>query len=149
MNPKKLFSILLSVFILSSFISTDKAKSITWADISDVGYRRTFSPQYSSFYDKPIFSREISSLENQKIQITGYIIPIDTYGEKYFLSSQPNSSCYFCGKGQKHEVIELKLKNLPVNYKMDEFLSFEGVFHTHTDMFMYYPYSLENAVLVK
>jgi hypothetical protein len=141
-----LFFILISLF---SFVQgTQEVKNVSWGDLSAVSYRRTFSPSDQVFYDKPIFAKEIAMLQNERIKITGYVIPVDTYGEKYFLSAKPNASCFFCGKGQIHEVMELKLKNLPANYKMDEYLTFEGVFHTHTEVGSI-PYSLDVATLVK
>jgi hypothetical protein len=143
----KRIKILFSFLILGLY-SFVNSKVVTWMDLSEVAYRRTFSPQNQTFYDKPIFSKEILQLHNQKIQITGYVIPVDTYGEKYFLSAKPNSACFFCGQGQIHEVMELKLKNLPANYKMDEFLTFEGTLVTHTGVESV-PYSLENAILIK
>ena len=148
MNRKKLLFLLSICFSIFSF-TTDEAKKVTWEDLSYVSYARMFSPQHGAFYDKPIFSRDISVLNQKKIRITGYVIPIDATGERYFLSATPNSSCFFCGKGEKHQMMELKVKNLPANFKMDEYLTFEGNFYTHTDMFLYFPYSLENAVPVK
>ncbi len=148
MKLKKIVLLLIPFLLCSAFVS-DETKTITWDSISHVSYVRMFSPQNGAFYDKPIFSRDISALNQKRVKLTGYIIPIDATGERYFLSANPNSSCFFCGKGEKHQVMELKLKNLPANYKMDEYLTFEGVFSTHTDMFLYFPYSLENATLVK
>jgi len=149
MNKLKFTVLILALPLLMSYASSATAKAVTWMDLADVAYRRTFSPQLQSFYEKPIFSKEIAALSNQKVQITGYVIPVDTYGDKYFLSSRPNSSCFFCGKGQMHEVMELKLKNLPANYKMDEFLTFEGTLQTHTDTYQNFPFSLDNATQVK
>lgn len=149
MKNRKLLYIIISSLLVTSFIpSGKKAKIVTWDDLSYVAYRGTYSPQHNMRYDKPIFSKDILKMHGTQVQITGYIIPIDTQGERFFLSANPNSSCYFCGSGDKHSVLELNLKNFPVNYKVDEYLTFEGTLETHTEM-IYYPYSLENAVLVK
>lgn len=147
MKIRRLLSLIIVSISLFSF-KNDGSKVITWDDLISVAYRRTYSPQNEVFYDKPIFSKDISALNNIKVKITGYVIPIDSHGERYFLSATPNSSCFFCGKGEAHQVMELKLKNLPANYKMDEYLSFEGILRTHADP-LSLPYSLENAILVK
>lgn len=123
-------------------------KTVTWEDLSKVSYRRTFSPKTGVFYEKPIFAKSVQKLHDEQIQISGYVIPVDTYGEVYFLSAQPNSSCYFCGSGAIHSIMDLRLKNLPANYKMDEFLTFKGTLITHSDS-ENIPYTLENAELVK
>jgi hypothetical protein len=133
-----------------SFVSSNQAgKAVTWMDLADVGYKKMYFPQNSQWGEKAFFGKDILALVNQRITITGYVIPVDTYGELYFLSARPNSACYFCGQGQKHEVMQLKLKNLPANYKMDEYLTFEGVLKTHTNVTVDLPYSLETAIQVK
>jgi len=145
---KSKISFLLIIISLSlfSFIPTE-IKTITWSDLSLVNYRRVFSP-VDGFYDKPFFNKSIQKLHGDQVQITGYVIPIDTYGEKFFLSAQPNSSCYFCGAGEQHEVIELRLKDLPANYKMDNYLTFKGTMITYSQANTL-PYALDNAELVK
>lgn len=136
---------LLYVFLLPllSFVAKEP-KIITWQDLSSVHYRNSYSPSNEMFYDKPIFDKNILKLHDTEVVISGYIIPVDTYKERFFLSANPNSSCYFCGGAQKHTVLVLNLKNLPANYKMDEYLSFKGILKTHTGA-VDLPFSLNNA----
>ena len=144
-NKLTFILITLSLFLFS--FTVEEIKTVTWSELSLVNYRRVFSPT-DGFYDKPIYQKSIQKLHGDKIQITGYVIPIDTYGEKFFLSAQPNSSCYFCGAGEQHEVMELRLKDLPANYKMDEYLTFKGILMTYSQANTL-PYALDNAELVK
>ena len=146
MKSKIAFFILV-ISVLFSFTPL-AVKVVTWEDLSAVNYRRTFSPRHSTFYNKPIFDKNILKLHGEQIQISGYVIPVDTYGEKFYLSASPKSSCFFCGAGEAHSIMELKLKNLPANYKVDEFLTFKGTLITHSDL-EHIPYSLDNAELVK
>lgn len=149
MKIKKIISIVLTSFVLLSFTqSIEKAKIVTWDDLSHVGYVHSYSIPNNTNYKKPVFSRDILRLHNQEIQITGYVIPMDANHQRYFLSALPNSSCYFCGAAESHSVMVLNLKDLPQNYKMDEYLTFQGTLRTHTEM-ENLPYSLENAELVK
>lgn len=135
------------LFVFSSFIS-DEVKSITWEDLSYVDYKYRPDLINGNYYLKPFFDTEVKKLHGKQVKITGYIIPIDLNGDRYYLSAQPNSSCYFCGQADKHSVLVLKLKNLPVVYKMDDYLTFEGTLYTHSDQESL-PYSLENAILAE
>ena len=149
MKVKTILYLITSTLFLTSFIQTaNKTKIVTWEDLSYVGYRATYSPVNNTRYEKPLFAKNILKLHNNEIQISGYVIPMDANHERFFLSAQPNSSCYFCGASAKHTIMDLRMKNLPQNYKMDEYLTFKGILKTHTEM-ENLPYSLENAILVK
>jgi len=148
MKNKSCIIYLISLCLISLSFTSLGIKEITWEDLSEVSYRNTFSPRHNTFYMKPIFGKDIQHLNGDEIQITGYVIPVDNMGDIFFLSENPNSSCYFCGAATPHSIMALNLKNLPANYKTDEYLTFKGILNTH-DNLEDLPYSLDNAELVK
>jgi len=63
--------------------------------------------------DKPIFSPALEAMEGTKIDLHGYIIPIE--GKKsqahFMFSAFPVNMCYFCGKAGPESVIEVFMED--------------------------------------
>jgi hypothetical protein len=60
--------------------------------------------------EKPLFSKELKSFHQKKVQIKGYIIPVDEVGGsgKFMLSLYPFNLCYFCGAAGPETVVEVE-----------------------------------------
>jgi hypothetical protein len=59
--------------------------------------------------EKPVFSRNLKSHHGKKIQLKGYIIPLNevTNANTFMFSSLPFNVCYFCGAAGPETVVEL------------------------------------------
>lgn len=60
--------------------------------------------------EKPVFSKELKGFHQKKVQIKGYIIPVEEVGGggKFMLSLYPFNLCYFCGAAGPETVVEVE-----------------------------------------
>lgn len=123
------------------------AKEITWQMLSDVVFEEKYIDEMEDYYFYPKFSKSVLSLENQFISITGYVIPVDIEAGLYVLSSNPYSSCFFCGGGGPETVMELNFKNQNRRFKTDERLAFKGKLKLNSEDYYRLNYILEEAEL--
>lgn len=116
------------------------AKLIDWKFLSHVNYEDKYYKEYEAWYLYPEFSDKIKAIDQKRIIIKGYIIPLDVDGGLYALSAYPFSACFFCGGAGPESVMTLKFKDKPSSYKTDEVVTFTGVLHLNTsdvDQFNY------------
>lgn len=88
----------------------------------------------------------VSKYEGEEVTISGYVVPIDVAANKYALSKNPFSSCFFCGNAGPETVIELKFDKDPGRFVTDEYLMIKGVLqlnHLGNGLF----FTLKNASL--
>lgn len=69
----------------------------------------------------------MSQYDGEEVTISGYLVPIDVAANKYALSKNPFSSCFFCGNAGPETVIELKFEKDPGRFVTDEYLMIKGV----------------------
>ena len=83
--------------------------------------------KYEDWFLVPTFGPEVKKLEGKRVQIKGYIIPVDLEGTVYALSAYPFSACYFCGAAGPESVMTLLFAGKPPKkYEVDEVATFEG-----------------------
>ncbi|NJM25646.1 MAG: hypothetical protein HC859_09300 [Bacteroidia bacterium] len=60
--------------------------------------------------DVPVFSKHLQTFGGKRVQLRGYMIPIQELGDqsKFMLSSLPYSLCYFCGAAGPETVVEVE-----------------------------------------
>ncbi len=123
---------------------------ITWERLKDVKFEEKMYEELGQYLLFPTFGPTVKSLEGSEILISGYVIPIDSGGEgrppRYVLSSNPFSSCFFCGNAGPESVMELELTDHDQLYATDEFRSFQGTFRLNDSDVDRLNYLLENAV---
>lgn len=68
----------------------------------------------------------VEQFEGQEIVISGYLIPIDIEAQKYALSRNPFTSCFFCGGAGPETVMELRFSEPPGRFATDEYLMIKG-----------------------
>jgi len=99
---------------------------INWQRLSHVSFEYDYIGHLQTLYAKPDFGKQVKELEGEKIEIKGYVIPIDIEKKAYVLSAYPNRSCFFCGNAGPETVMELRFKSKHVSYKIDEVHIFRG-----------------------
>lgn len=145
MNFKSYILIITSVIFLHGF-AISQAK-LEWDKLAQVDYSFEHSEEFKAYYTRMVPSDEIKDLNGKEVEITGFILPVSTDGEQYFLSAFPFSSCFFCGGAGPESVIELRLTNQGKRYEVDQVLTFTGKF-IFNDIPFEMNYILENAQMV-
>lgn len=124
---KPLFLILFGISLI-----VQPAKLITWNDLTDVKFTRQFIKEEDMYFLVPKFGEKVQKLNGEKLQIKGYMIPVDPTDKVYILSSRPMASCFFCGGAGPETIIQLNLKTKR-KFKTDEVWVVEGKFRLNKD----------------
>lgn len=139
-----ILSLLFSIVTIA-FASNDY-KTIRWWMLQDVTFEDVFDSMTDQYYLKPIFGEKVIALNNQLVQISGYIIPVDISSGMYVLSAYPFSACYFCGGAGPESVMQLKFKELPKEkLKTDDYITFKGKLKLNSTNYEDLNYILLNA----
>ncbi|MEO1216182.1 MAG: DUF3299 domain-containing protein [Bacteroidota bacterium] len=116
---------------------------IDWSNLRDVIFKDKYYEEFDQYLLHPTFGQSVKDLENKEVQISGYIIPIEP--QRYILSENPFSSCFFCGGAGPETVLELEMKSYDKTYFTDQYLSFKGVFKLNIDDIDKLNYLLQSA----
>lgn len=112
----------------------------------------TFTEGLSSegfLYLHPHFSREVYSLDDQPVAITGYLVPISHASNFYALSANPYQACFFCGGAGPESVIELRFTGDPaLPSGTDRIITVGGTLHLNSTDWYELCYVLKDAVLL-
>ncbi|MDX2285894.1 MAG: DUF3299 domain-containing protein [Bacteroidia bacterium] len=127
MVPRRMFRLAVLLLLLSAQAPLAGQQRITWRTLSAVMYSYIQPYNQAMWYGKPTFSPEIRQLDGKEIIISGYILPVSTGSNLYYLSANPFSSCFFCGGAGQESVMELRLKNPKEKYQMDQYVTMKGV----------------------
>ncbi|MBK9734183.1 MAG: hypothetical protein IPO92_04145 [Saprospiraceae bacterium] len=114
-----------------------KIDTVTWPMLNNLEYKEKEHKEYGTVY-LPEFSKEIKNLANKRIQIRGYLVPVDK--TTWALSKNTYAACFFCGKAGPETVIGLTFNGDPGKLKMDANAVVTGKFilnGTNVDDWMY------------
>ena len=139
------------IFILFLGIGTTaKAQTvITWELLKDVTFVEVWSEEFQAVYQVPKFGTKVKSLNNKKIQIRGYLIPVDVLADYYVLSAFPYSSCFFCGQAGPESVIEIQFAKQYTGLRMDKIITVRGTLRLNADDILQLNYILEDVEIVE
>ena len=90
----------------------------TYKITNDSGLQSTYHPSFPGILE--------TQFEGQEVLITGYLIPVDIEAQKYALSKNPFTSCFFCGGAGPETVIELRFASDPGRFATDEYVMIKG-----------------------
>ncbi len=139
---------LVALFIGLSSVA--KAQTvITWEVLKDVEFVEVWSEEFQAIYNVPKFGKKIKSLDGKKIQIRGYIIPVDILADYYVLSANPYSSCFFCGQAGPESVMEIQFAHQESGLRMDKIITVQGKLRLNADDIVQLNYVLEDAKVVE
>lgn len=83
-------------------------KNLAWPMLGLTTYDQNPS---TGAYQPRFPSLLVNQYEGEEVIISGYLIPIDIESERYALSKNPFSSCFFCGNAGPETVVELKFES--------------------------------------
>lgn len=136
-----------AVFSLNSAIKAQTV--ITWELLKDVEFVEVWSEEFNAVYMVPKFGSKVKSLDGKKIQIRGYVIPVDVLADYYVLSANPYSSCFFCGQAGPESVMEIQLSKQYDGLRMDKIITVQGKLRLNADDILQLNYILEDAVVIE
>ncbi|MCG8575725.1 MAG: hypothetical protein MI810_12630 [Flavobacteriales bacterium] len=118
---------------------------IAWKKLLDIQYRLQHFETKEVDMFSPVFGEELEALNGKEVIIEGFVIPFDEEGELIALSSNPYSSCYFCGNASPASVISMFLKDKDGRYDLDDYKKFKGKLRLNYDDPDLFYYVLEDA----
>jgi hypothetical protein len=129
-------------------VSEDKIpagfEELTWQKLADVEYEARWFEEINDSLLYPHFGAQVKAAENNKVYVSGYVIPVSY--ERYVLSANPFSSCFFCGNAGPETVMELALNQYEDQmFFTDEFRTFTGTFRLNNEDTEKLNYILEGA----
>ncbi len=117
--------LLLSLAVLLSFAGKAQ-KEISWTTLMDISFKDIYLEGEDMYVYFPVFGQKQRDLDNQEVQISGYIIPIDVEQNQYVLSAYPFSACFFCGAAGPESVMAIYFVKGSRTYITDERLTLKG-----------------------
>lgn len=99
---------------------------LDWQQLADVEVSYTQNLAENTWYLSATFSVSLKHLDQQNVQLTGYIIPDDITGQVYYLSAFPLRSCFFCGGAGPESIVKLELSDPSATFNVDEYVTFRG-----------------------
>jgi hypothetical protein len=115
------------LFVLATMMSNTlpQPKVLVWEILALTTYNNEFKENGEMRF-KPNFPSPLLDLENEWVSISGYLVPMDVAAKQYALSRNAFKSCFFCGNAGPETVIELRFKEDPGRFKVDEYLNIKG-----------------------
>jgi hypothetical protein len=132
--------------VLPTSLVSANSNDLSWIDLADVTFEDKYYKEIDGYLLYPSFGERVKSFEGKKVNLPGYMIPINPDSGQYVLSAFAMSSCFFCGAAGPESVVLLELKEGHREYKIDEWLTFEGVFRTNDNDINKLNYIIEDAV---
>lgn len=142
--------LMLSVIGLIGFNQSIKAQTvITWEVLKDIEFQEVWSEEFNAVYMVPKFGSKVKSLDGKKVQLRGYVIPVDVLADYYVLSANPYSSCFFCGQAGPESVMEIQLAKQYDGLRMDQIITVQGKLRLNADDILQLTYILEDAEVIE
>lgn len=112
---KLFFLLLLSVLTVSTYaqVSADNI----WRTLAKITYEKEYDEMLGFKVDVPVFSEQVKNLENEEVEVKGYIIPVEGYKnhKEFIFSAFPYNMCFFCGGAGPETVMEVYADE-PIKY---------------------------------
>ena len=144
--------VLLAFLCFACFSQLKAQKSIEWADLSDVAWKRGYVKALGGYYDIAHFGKSVEALNHREVTIKGFYVPIDMEGTIFALSKSPSTMCFFCGTGGIETVMEIFVKKGHKSLKRvkaDKYIEIKGTLVLNRDNPEHLMYLLKNAELVQ
>ncbi len=124
---------------------------LTWKHLEEVDFEERYTEELENYVPYPVFRPSVQRLSGQKVEIQGYVIPVEETGEESIivLSANPFSSCFFCGMAGPETIMDIKLvRKFKNKFKQDDIITFRGTMKLNDSDLYYLNYILEGAELV-
>lgn len=135
----------------SAYTWEDDYLILPWSTLAQVEFEWAYSEIVDQEVPFPAFNATLKVLDGQRVQVSGYAIPLEETGDETFviLSAFPYSQCFFCGAAGPESVIDILAGSKLPRLSVDEKLTFRGRLRLNDDDLRYLNYILEEAELVE
>ncbi len=106
---------------------------INWQTLSQVSFQDEYQQESGTVFAVADFSKDVRKLSGQKVQLIGYLLPMDVRGKLYALSANPFATCFFCGKSGPESVMELELIKTESWFAIDRLVLIRGTLELNAD----------------
>ena len=138
--------ILVFLMLTTSFnLVAQNVPEVNWTNLMDITFKDIYLEKDDIYVYYPLFGEKQKKHDGQKIQITGYIIPIDVEQNQYVLSAFPFSACFFCGNAGPESVMAIYFEGNTRVFNTDERLKLEGTLELNDTDVDELVYVLRNA----
>ena len=121
---------------------------LNWNLLTRMKFNDKYNAEVGTYIPYPVFHPSVKRLSGQKVEVSGYVIPLEETGDENILvlSAYPYSSCFFCGAAGPESVMDIKLKvKAKRRFTIDERLTFRGTLNLNDSDLYYLNYILEEA----
>lgn len=136
-----------TLLLVTTSIYVKSQKEISWKTLSDVNFVDKYFELEGGYYLHPKFGESVKALEGTEVYLKGYILALDPETGYYLLSSNPYSSCFFCGGAGPETVVELEFRYIPKRLEMDQVVTIRGKLKLNSDNIYQCNYIFEEADL--
>ena len=145
----KQFTLLITILFVSISAFGQSTDTNVWKTLGKITYKKEFDELLGFKVDVPIFHEDVKALEGKKLQVKGYIIPVEGYkGHKEFIfSAFPYNMCFFCGGAGPETVMEVEAIE-PVQFTAEQII-IEGVLQLNEDDINRLMYKLVDVKQIK
>ena len=118
-----------------------------WDTLSKIEWKKYYQEELGFDVSEPIFSADVLQLNGDEIEITGFVMPIDTEENYMVLSRFPYANCFFCGGAGPETVMEVFMKR---NKKyFNKKVTIKGKLELNRHDFYRLVYRLEKAKIIE
>ena len=139
------------LFAAAFFISSSSFAQETsvWKTLSKITYVKKMDEIMGFKVDLPVFAEDVKSLSGKRVELTGYIIPVEGYKshKEFVFSAFPYNMCFFCGGAGPETVLEVYATE-PVQYSAKQ-IKLSGILNLNDSDINRLMYSLTDAKLVQ
>lgn len=140
----KSFSLITVGLLFCSFIQDEET---LWDTLAKIEWKKYYEEELGFDVSEPIFSVDVLKLSGEEIEITGYIMPIDTEENYMVISRFPYANCFFCGGAGPETVMEVYMSRDKKYYNKKVTLKGKLALNQHD--FYRLVYRLEKAKVVR
>ncbi len=144
-----LFGLFLAINPSETFAQAETTAGNIWTTLAKITFKKEYDEIMGFKVDKPVFSKEVKALENQEVEISGYIIPVEGYKShsEFIFSAFPYNMCFFCGGAGPETVMEV-IASEPVKYTA-EAVTLKGILKLNDSDINRLMYTLEQVTLIE
>lgn len=118
---------------------------VPWTTLMFIDYEEKYFEETDMEMLAPVFTAELKKLDGKRVEVEGFVIPLDEKGTAIALSANPYASCFFCGQASPASVMSIYFKDQKRKYEIDEYLHFEGELKLNYDDPLEFYYILKEA----
>jgi hypothetical protein len=138
-----------ALLLLLSTASLAQPAPEGWGLFAKTKFEAKYNDKSAEYFLYPVFSPELTAMVGKEVSLEGYYMPIDIEGNAYIiLSKYPYSQCFFCGAAGPETICEIKFKDKPGKFEMDQFLRVKGKLKLNENDIEHGNFILEEAVMV-